>query len=112
MSDVKIFYLYAHEVIGEHDKDDGAGWVIKNAFSIIRLPQKAPDGQGLIFLPVLNEITDITIANRDLFPTRPPLEEEKQIYDAYMRERSPITAGVDAEAFARMKKLHDEGMLK
>ncbi len=108
----KIFYLYAHEVIGVLEPADPGdlGWIIKNAFQIIRLPSKTE--KGLMFLPVMNEITDIDIKNIDSFPTRPPLDEELQIYTMEMRERSPLTAGVTPDILAKLKELHDKGLAK
>ena len=55
-------------------------------------------------------LTDISIQNYDLFPFRKPLEEEQQLYDLYMQERSPITAGVSPDILSKLKDLHDKGM--
>ncbi len=110
----KIFYLYAHEVIGVLEPADPGdpGWVIKDAFQIFRLPSRSPNGEGLIFLPAMNEITDVDVKNVDLFPTRPPSDEEKQVYEMMMRERSPLTAGVTPDMVAKLKELHDKGLAK
>jgi hypothetical protein len=108
----KIFYLYAHEVIGEEEHPDPKTNIIKNAFQLMHLPSRSADGQGLMFLPAMNEITDVDIKDMDLFPTRPPTDEEKQIYEMMMRERSPLTVGVTADMVAKLKELHDKGLAK
>lgn len=106
MEKIEIFYLFGQKIIGVRDNNK-----IKDAFEIIPIPAKDPRG-NIMFVPMMNEITDISIENMSMIPIRSPMEEELEIYKINMSSKSPITSNVNPEMVEKLKKLHDAGLMK
>jgi len=100
---IEIFYLFGQKIIGVRESTEHNN-CIKDAFEVIPLPARGQDG-GMMFVPIMNEVPNIKIENMSMIPIRPPTDEEKQIYDMNMREKSPITTNIDPIMVEKLKKI-------